>query len=94
MTDEIALGLARRVAFVEHRHGAADDHTPVIDNLDKFVVFQDGFNLADAPFHVALVVFGGVIVAIFFEVAHLACPADAGCNFDSPAGGEVKVFCL
>ena len=58
------------------------------------MVFQDGFNLADAPFHVALVVFGGVIVAIFFEVAHLAGPADAGCDFDSPARGEVKVFCL
>jgi hypothetical protein len=43
---------------------------------------------------VTLFVFGGVVVAIFFEVAHLAGTFDFVGNFNTASGGEVVEFCL
>ena len=40
----------------------------------------------------ALLVFGGVVVAVFFQVAHLAGSADALGHLDATAGGEVEVL--
>jgi hypothetical protein len=50
--------------------------------------------VANATFHVTLFVFGGVIVTIFFEVAHLASTFNFVGNFNTTSGGEVVKFGL
>jgi hypothetical protein len=41
---------------------------------------------------VALLVFGGVVVAVFFQVAHLAGALDLLRNFDAAARREIEMF--
>jgi hypothetical protein len=45
--------------------------------------------LADAAFHVALFVLGGVVAGVLLEVAFLTRPFDLLGHLDPPAGGEV-----
>ena len=52
------------------------------------------FELADAAFHVALLVFRGVVVAVFAEVAHQSCRLNFLGDFDAAARAEVVVLCL
>ena len=40
----------------------------------------------------ALFILGGVVVAVFFEIAHLAGATNALGNFDTTTGGEVEMF--
>jgi hypothetical protein len=50
--------------------------------------------MANATFHVALLIFGGVIVAVFLEVAHLAGTFDLVGNFNTASGREIVKFGL
>lgn len=94
MADEVSLRLVGGVAVVEDRHDAPDGHLAIVDCLDDLMIFKDRFDLADASLHVALFVFGGVVVAVFLEVAHLAGTPDALGNLDATSGREVEVLSL
>ena len=58
------------------------------------MIFKNRFKMANAAFHVTLFVFGGVVVAVLFEVAHLAGTFNFVGNFDTAPGGEVVKFGL
>ncbi len=94
MSDEVTLGLVGRVAGVEHGDGATDGHFAVIDNFDDLMIFQNRFDLPNATLHMALVVFGRVIVAVFLQVTHLAGTADSCSHFDAATCREVEVLGL
>ena len=46
--------------------------TPVVAALDDLGVLEEVLELADAALHVALLVLGGVVVAVLGQVAHEA----------------------
>src|SRR5438477_1727680 len=85
--DEVALDVV--VTFVAH----ADD-TPWLDGFgvdigDDRGTLEQAAKVADAPFHLALLFLGGVIVAVFGEVTELARRLDLAGDFDATTGGEV-----
>ena len=81
MADQVALGHVVGIALVDHR----DDHH-VVDDLG---VLEQVLELADPALHVALLVLGGVVVAVLGEVAHLAGAFDLVGDLDAAAGGEI-----
>ena len=62
--------------------------------LDDLAVVEDGFELADAALHVALLVLGRLVVAVFRQIAQLAGAFDRLRDLDPAARGEVLVLGL
>ena len=62
--------------------------------LDDLGVLEERLELADAALHLALLVLGGVVVAVLGEVAELAGRLDLAGDLDPAAGGEVLVLGL
>ena len=90
MADEIALGCIVGVAVVDDRDDRAETDFAVGRRGDDFCVFEDRLDLADATFHVSLLVLGGVIVAVFLQVAEQTRSLDLLCNLYTTAGREVR----
>ena len=57
--------------------------------LDDLGVLEEVLELADPALHVALLVLGGVVVAVLAEVAQLAGRLDLLGDLDAAAGGEI-----
>ena len=57
--------------------------------LDDLGRLEQVLELADAALHVALLVLGGVVVAVLAEVAHQAGRLDLLRDLDPPTGREV-----
>ena len=57
-------------------------------------VLEQVLELTDATLHVALLVLGGVVVAVLAQVAHEPRGLDLVGHFDASAGGEVVEFGL
>ena len=89
-TDQKALDLV--VAFVADAYDHASNHRGAIGRLDNFGIEKKRFELADAGFHLALLLFGGVVVAIFGEIAHFTGGLNLAGNIDSTMGGELLMF--
>ena len=67
----------------------ADADLALRAGLDDLAVLEQVLELADPALHVALLVLGGVVVAVLAEVAQLAGPLDLVGDLDPAAGGEV-----
>ena len=89
VADEVALGHGVVVAFVDDGDDRAGRHDAFVAALDDLGGLDDVLELADAALHVALLVLGGVVVAVLAEVAHQSGRFDLLGDLDSTAGGEV-----
>ena len=76
VADEVALGVVVAVALVDDGDDRARADDAGLGRLDDLGVLEDRLELADAALHVALLVLGGVVVAVLGEVAELAGPLD------------------
>ena len=72
VADEVALGQVGAVALVDDRDDRAGGDRAVVGALDDLRGLEQVLELADAAFHVALLVLGGVVVAVLAEVAEQA----------------------
>ena len=94
MSDDVDLGHLVGVPFVYDRDLLADADLALGSGFDDLAVFEQVFELADAAFHVALLVLGGVVVAVLFEVTHLSGTFDLLGDGEPAAGAEVVELCL
>ena len=90
MTDEESLRIG--FAVVLHGDDCAEPNDAGRCHGNDFGVFEDRFKLPNSALHMALLVLGGVIIAVFLEVTQFARPLNLFCDLDAPARGEVKVF--
>ena len=89
VADEVALGVVVAVALVDDRDDGARPDDAGLGGGDDLGVLEDRLELADAALHVALLVLGGVVVAVLGEVAELAGPLDLRGDLDAAPRGEV-----
>ena len=83
------------VVLVENRDdGALHDRVDVALVVDDHGSLDERAQVSDAGLGLALLLFGGVVVAVLAEVAHLACRFDLAGDVDAPLGGEVNEFGL
>lgn len=94
VADEVALGHVIVVTFVDDGDGAPDGDGSCNATGHDLVVFEDGLERADAGFHVALLVFRGVVVTVLGEVTHFAGTLDLLGYLDATSCGEIVVFGL
>ncbi len=87
--DEVALGHAVVVALVDDGHDRAGETIPSSSALDDLGGLDDVLELADAAFHVALLVLRRVVVAVLAEVAQQSGRLDLLGDLDPTPGGEV-----
>ena len=66
----------------------------IVDFVDDLGVLEDGLQLTDPALHVALLILGGVVVAVLGEVAELPCALDRLGDLDAAPRGEVVVLGL
>ena len=94
VTDEIALGHVIVVAFVNDGDGATDRYLTLFTRGDDLVIVENCLERAYASLHVALLIFGGVIVAVFGEVSHFPRALDLLGHLNAAARGEIVEFGL
>ena len=90
--DQHALRLV--VTFEDDGHdGPGSDHVHAPSRqLDDLGVLQDALEVQDPALHLALLLLGGVVVAVLGEVAQFAGRLDLAGDVDASAGGEVLVL--
>jgi len=88
------LGCIFRVTFVNDGDDGSEADNAFRGGRDDFNVLEERLDLANTTFHVTLLVFGSVVVAIFLKVAKFARPFDFVGYFDASARGEVGKFGL
>ena len=89
MPDEVALGGRLVVALVDDGDDAAGTDDAVARRGDDLGVLEQVLELADAALHVALLVLGGVVVAVLGQVAELAGSFDLAGDLDATTCREV-----
>ena len=88
--DEVALGHAVVVALVDDGDDRAGRDDALVAALDDLGGLDDVLELADAAFHLALLVLGRVVVAVLAEVTHQSGRLDLLGNLDPTPRGEVE----
>ncbi|MEY3165290.1 MAG: 3-isopropylmalate dehydrogenase [Actinomycetota bacterium] len=89
MTDEVTLGCVIGVTVVDDRDDRAQSDLALRCRCDDLCVFEDRFDLANATFHVALLVLGRVVVAVFLQISEQSRGLDLLSDLDSTTGREV-----
>ena len=80
------------VAFVADADDHAGNDGGTIGGLDDFGIEEECLELADPGFHLALLLFGSVVIAVFGEIAHFAGGLNLAGNIDPTMGGELLMF--
>ena len=89
-TDEQSFDLV--VALVADAHDDAGDHGGAIGRFNDFGIEKKRLELTNTGLHFALLLFGGVIVAIFGEIAHFTGGLDFAGDIASTMGGELLML--
>ena len=94
MADEVALGVVLGITVVHDRHDGAWADDPGFRRLHDLRALEQRLELADATLHVALLIFGGVVVAVLRQITQLARPFDLRRHLDPATRDEVVELCL
>ncbi len=90
----VEVGVGVVVALVAELDDGSGRHLVALGALDDLAVLDHRRELPDASLHVALVVLGGVVVAVLLQVAELAGGLDLAGDVDAAHRGELVVLGL